>query len=60
VIGGGLAESGDDLFVPLREKLLSRLTFHRRPEIVPASLGDNAGCTGAGLLAWRAVREAAS
>jgi glucokinase len=60
VIGGGLAESGDALFVPLREELATRLTFHRRPELVAASLGDNAGCTGAGLLAWRAVREAAS
>jgi glucokinase len=58
VIGGGLAESGDALFAPLRTELDSRLTFHRRPEIVPAALGDNAGRTGAGLLAWRAVREA--
>jgi glucokinase len=58
VIGGGLAESGEVLFAPLREELSTRLTFHRRPEIVPAALGDNAGCTGAGLLAWRAVREA--
>src|SRR5439155_20962935 len=60
VIGGGLAESGDVLFGPLRTELDSRLTFHRRPEIVAAALGDNAGCTGAGLLAWRAVREAAA
>lgn len=60
VIGGGLAESGDVLFVPLRAELESRLTFHRRPTIVPAALGDSASCTGAGLLAWRAVREAAS
>jgi glucokinase len=60
VIGGGLAESGEVLFGPLRTELESRLTFHRRPKIVAAALGDNAGCTGAGLLAWRAVREAAS
>jgi glucokinase len=60
VLGGGLAESGAALFVPLREKLESRLTFHRRPKLVAAALGDNAGRTGAGLLAWRAVREAAS
>jgi glucokinase len=60
VIGGGLAESGADLFEPLRAELATRLTFHRRPEIVAAALGDNAGCTGAGLLAWRAMREAAS
>ncbi len=60
VIGGGLAEAGEDLFAPLRAELAERLTFHRRPEIVPAALGENAGRTGAGLLAWRAVREAAS
>jgi glucokinase len=59
VIGGGLAESGEALFGPLRAELEGRLTFHRRPEIVAAALGDNAGCTGAGLLGWRAVREAA-
>jgi glucokinase len=60
VIGGGLAESGDVLFAPLRAELAGRLTFHRRPDLVAAALGDSAGCTGAGLLAWRAVREAAS
>jgi glucokinase len=58
VIGGGLAEAGDALFEPLRKDLAGRLTFHRRPELVAAALGDNAGCIGAGLLAWRAVREA--
>jgi glucokinase len=29
-----------------------RVTFQRQPEIVPAALGDAAGCLGAGLLAW--------
>ncbi|HEU5470362.1 MAG TPA: ROK family protein [Actinophytocola sp.] len=58
VIGGGLAEAGEVLFGPLRAELAGRLTFHRRPRIVPAALGDNAGCIGSGLLAWRAVREA--
>jgi glucokinase len=58
VIGGGLAESGDVLFAPLRQELESRLTFHRRPKLVAAALGDSASRTGAGLLAWRAVREA--
>jgi glucokinase len=60
VIGGGLAESGDVLFGPLRRELESRLTFHRRPQVVAAALGDGASRTGAGLLAWRAVREASS
>jgi len=54
-IGGGLAESGDTLLAPLREALVGRMTFQRVPKIVPASLGDNAGCIGSALMAWRAV-----
>lgn len=52
VIGGGLAEAGETLFTPLREAVRRRVTFQRLPEIVPAALGDSAGCLGAGLLAW--------
>ncbi|KUO10604.1 ROK family transcriptional regulator [Streptomyces sp. DSM 15324] len=52
VIGGGLAEAGDTLFTPLRDAVRARLTFQKLPEIVPAALGDTAGCRGAGLLAW--------
>ncbi|MBD0695425.1 ROK family protein [Streptomyces sp. CBMA123] len=52
IIGGGLAEAGDALFGPLRAAVEERLTFQRMPEIVPAALGDAAGCLGAGLLAW--------
>ncbi len=55
VIGGGLAESGGLLLDPLRESLEARLTFHRRPRLVTATLGDEAGCLGAGLHAWDAV-----
>ncbi|WP_314174955.1 ROK family protein [Streptomyces winkii] len=51
IIGGGLAEAGDILFVPLREAVRERVTFQRLPTIVPAALGDAAGCLGAGLLA---------
>lgn len=54
-IGGGLAESGDTLLVPLRTALVGRMTFQRVPTLVPASLGDNAGCVGAAIMAWRAV-----
>lgn len=28
------------------------MTFQKLPSIVPAALGDTAGCLGAGLLAW--------
>ncbi|MET8574414.1 ROK family protein [Streptomyces sp. NPDC005012] len=52
IIGGGLAEAGETLFAPLREAVASRITFQVPPEIVPAALGDSAGCLGAGLLAW--------
>ncbi|MFD3452487.1 ROK family protein [Streptomyces sp. NPDC058691] len=52
IIGGGLAEAGDTLFAPLRAAVEERLTFQKLPLIVPAALGDTAGCLGAGLLAW--------
>jgi glucokinase len=54
-IGGGLSESGDTLLAPLRESLAGRLAFQRVPTLVRAALGDNAGCIGAGILAWRAA-----
>ncbi|SCD39404.1 glucokinase [Streptomyces sp. BpilaLS-43] len=53
VLGGGLAEAGALLLDPLRASLARRLTFQRRPELVPAALDDMAGCLGAGLAAWR-------
>ncbi|WP_065961024.1 ROK family protein [Streptomyces sparsogenes] len=52
IIGGGLAEAGETLFAPLRTAVRERITFQRLPSIVPAALGDTAGCLGAGLLAW--------
>jgi len=51
IIGGGLAEAGETLFAPLREAVRRRITFQKPPSIVPAALGDTAGCLGAGLLA---------
>ncbi|TFB98678.1 ROK family protein [Cryobacterium adonitolivorans] len=51
VIGGGLAQAGDQLFVPLRERVNALLSFHRRPEILPASIGENAGLLGGALRA---------
>ncbi|MEV5305323.1 ROK family protein [Streptomyces diastaticus] len=52
IIGGGLAEAGETLFAPLRAAVEERVTFQKLPTIVPAALGDTAGCLGAGLLAW--------
>lgn len=51
VIGGGLAQAGPALFGPLAEKLERILTFQRRPVLLPASVGENAGVIGAGLRA---------
>lgn len=51
VIGGGLAQAGDALFGPLTERLESLLTFQRRPVLLPAEIGENAGLIGAALLA---------
>ncbi|WP_262061383.1 ROK family protein [Streptomyces sp. STR69] len=52
IIGGGLAEAGETLFTPLRDAVRRRVTFQKLPSVVPAALGDTAGCLGAGLLAW--------
>ncbi|MFB7498150.1 ROK family protein [Streptomyces sp. NPDC056161] len=51
IIGGGLAEAGETLFSPLRDAVRRRVTFQKVPSLVPAALGDTAGCLGAGLLA---------
>jgi glucokinase len=60
VVGGGLAEAGDLLLDPLLERLDLALTFQRRPRLVRAALGDQAGCLGAGLLAWRTLSDSGS
>ncbi|MET8942423.1 ROK family protein [Streptomyces sp. NPDC004542] len=51
IIGGGLAGAGATLFTPLRQAVRRRVTFQKLPSVVPAALGDTAGCLGAGLLA---------
>jgi glucokinase len=51
VIGGGLAEAGAAFFDPLAAKLDALLTFHRRPALIPAQLGEDAGLLGAALRA---------
>ncbi|MCX4666172.1 ROK family protein [Streptomyces sp. NBC_01381] len=58
IIGGGLAEAGETLFTPLRAAVAARVVqFQTLPQIVPAALGDTAGCLGAGLLAWDLVNQ---
>ena len=52
VLGGGFASAGELLTGPLGTKLDSLMrSFHRRPELRLAQLGDSAGCLGAALLA---------
>ncbi|MEU0485710.1 ROK family protein [Streptosporangium sp. NPDC006013] len=54
VIGGGLAESGDLLLEPLRERLAAKLTFREAPPLRASGLGMRAGVLGAAKLAWAA------
>ncbi|WP_223691676.1 ROK family protein [Leifsonia poae] len=51
VLGGGLAQAGPALFEPLTARLDALLTFHRRPQLLPASIGEDAGVIGAALRA---------
>jgi glucokinase len=51
VIGGGLSQAGAALFEPLERRLEAILTFHRRPRLLCASIGENAGVMGAALRA---------
>ena len=57
VVGGGLARSGSLLFEPLGQALGRHLGVVRRPQLVPASLQDDAGFLGAALLAWDALGQ---
>lgn len=55
VIGGGVAQSGDLLFVPLVRELRRRATlaFSRNVEVRPALLGAEAGVVGAASLIFQ-------
>ena len=55
VVGGGLAESGEQLLGPLRRALDDGRAFPRPVRVVGATLGDRAGCLGAAILAWQAL-----
>lgn len=57
VIGGGLAQAGPALFEPLAARLDAILTFQRRPVLLPASIGENAGVIGAALRARDLLTE---
>lgn len=55
VIGGGLASAGPRLFDPLSDLVRASTRFGEPVPIVPAALGEEAGCFGAAIAAWRAV-----
>jgi glucokinase len=57
LLGGGLARSGNLLFEPLSQALGRHLGVVRRPQLVPATLQDDAGFLGAALLAWDALGQ---
>lgn len=51
VLGGGVSQAGALLVGPVAARLERLLTFQRRPRLLVAELGDQAGCVGAALRA---------
>jgi glucokinase len=51
VIAGGLSRAGEKLLGPLREELARRLTFQVMPQVVAATLGQDAGLVGTAIIA---------
>lgn len=49
-IGGGVCNSGDFLFAPLRKNVDSKCFFSDHAKIVPAVMGNDAGMIGAAML----------
>lgn len=59
VIGGGLSTAGSALFDPLEARLEALLSFHRRPRLLRAELGDDAGLLGTVLAARQLAGDSA-
>jgi glucokinase len=55
LLGGGLARSGSLLLEPVGRALGGHLGVLRRPQLLEATLQDDAGFLGAALLAWEAL-----
>lgn len=49
-LGGGVSLAGEFLFAPLREQVLRKSFFRHPYDIVPATLGNDAGIIGAAML----------
>lgn len=56
IVGGGLSGAADLLLPPIERALDERLSFQRRPRLVTATLGPDAGLIGAGLVGWNRAR----
>ncbi len=57
VLGGGVAQAGDTLLLPLRERLSAALAWREAPRITTAALGVEAGRIGAAMLGFRAAHR---
>jgi glucokinase len=57
IIGGGLAQAGAGFFDPLESHLRALMKVSRRPVLLPARLGENAGLIGTALAARELSRR---
>src|SRR5215211_461154 len=57
LIGGGMAASGEALLQPLTREVQASLAWRPTPTISIGKFGGDAGRRGAGLLAWRALKD---
>jgi glucokinase len=57
ILGGGLAGAFDLLGGQVAAGMDATMAFQRRPHLVPAALGADAGVIGAGLVAWDLIGE---
>jgi glucokinase len=57
LIGGGMAASGIALLGPLTREVAAGLVWRPAPTILIGQFAGDAGRRGAGLLAWRALKE---
>lgn len=55
VLGGGVAQAGEALLGPLRERVSAGLTWREAPRLETAALGTHAGRIGAAMLAFAAA-----
>ncbi len=60
IFGGGLSEAQSALIEPLKEILADRLTFQRRPELLIAHYGVNAGTIGCAIMALDLLETSSS